>query len=219
MLLLCCSSCNRLKKQLQRTWSPESFPWLLLLGFIISRSLQHLIIIRRLKDHTPYNWGLVGCQNPRGNSSLGPQDGPSSIVDDGQHSSGAGSRRSCCSCDLKREANLPRISCRHAPARRIKAPSPHPLQVQSSNFSGWHAWWSARSLARLVDCCNLELKNSRTTLASAPACSVVMEAIKLDNLQRKILPDLEPLLRKVVKEELDYALSDANFVPTRVETW
>jgi hypothetical protein len=49
--------------------------------------------------------------------------------------------------------------------------------------------------------------------------SVVMEAIKLDNLQRKILPDLEPLLRKVVKEELDYALSDANFVPTRVETW
>jgi hypothetical protein len=46
-----------------------------------------------------------------------------------------------------------------------------------------------------------------------------MEAIKLDNLQRKILPDLEPLLRKVVKEELDYALSDANFFPTRVETW
>jgi hypothetical protein len=49
--------------------------------------------------------------------------------------------------------------------------------------------------------------------------SVVMEAIKLDSLQKKILPDLEPLLRRVVKEELDYALSSTNFFPTRVETW
>ncbi|CAK9211073.1 unnamed protein product [Sphagnum troendelagicum] len=48
--------------------------------------------------------------------------------------------------------------------------------------------------------------------------SVVMEAIKLDSLQKKILPNLEPLLRKVVKEELDYALSSTNFFPTRVET-
>jgi hypothetical protein len=46
-----------------------------------------------------------------------------------------------------------------------------------------------------------------------------MEAIKLDSLQKKILPDLEPLLRRVVKEELDCALSSTNFFPTRVETW
>jgi hypothetical protein len=46
-----------------------------------------------------------------------------------------------------------------------------------------------------------------------------MEAIKLDSLQKKILPNLEPLLRRVVKEELDYALSSTNFFPTRVETW
>ncbi|CAK9269788.1 hypothetical protein BDL97_03G011000 [Sphagnum fallax] len=45
--------------------------------------------------------------------------------------------------------------------------------------------------------------------------SVVMEAMKVDSLQ-KLLPDLETLLRKVVKEELDFALT--NFGPARVDT-